>query len=150
MKVDFKELYAYSVSRIKENINFNYQLKKRYSDEKEFYQGAIFGLFECLDMMRSDVIVASDEQTVGQCSTTSKIITTMILKKWISRSQAKARTKNKRSRQKNLLLLILLLQRFKILFNQKENIFGRFSRPLFPSLDSSNGYVNKQSEFTLR
>lgn len=66
MKVDFKELYAYSVSRIKENINFNYQLKKRYSDEKEFYQGAIFGLFECLDMMRSDVIVASDEQTLEE------------------------------------------------------------------------------------
>ena len=66
MGVDFKELYAYSVSRIKENINFNYQLKERYSDEKEFYQGAIFGLFECLDMMRSDVIIASDEQTLAE------------------------------------------------------------------------------------
>ena len=41
-------------------------MKKRYSDEKEFYQGAIFGLFECLDMMRSDVIVASDEQTLEE------------------------------------------------------------------------------------
>ena len=46
MDWDYKDLYAYSVMRIKENINFNYCLKERYPDQKEFYKGAIFGLFE--------------------------------------------------------------------------------------------------------
>ena len=63
MKVDFKELYAYSVSRIKEKINFNYKERERQktAEDKKLYDGIIMGLFECLDMMRSDVIIASDE-----------------------------------------------------------------------------------------
>ena len=51
MGVDFKELYAYSVSRIKENINFNYAARERQKTE---------------DMMRSDVIVASDEKMLSE------------------------------------------------------------------------------------
>ena len=68
MKVDFKELYAYSVSRIKENINFNYKEREQQktAEDKKLYDGIIMGLFECLDMMRSDVIVASDEQTLAE------------------------------------------------------------------------------------
>ena len=68
MELDFKELYAYSVSRIKENINFNYKEREQQKtdEDKKLYDGIIMGLFECLDMMRSDVIVASDEQTLAE------------------------------------------------------------------------------------
>lgn len=68
MGVDFKELYAYSVSRIKENINFNYAARERQKtdEDKKFFDGIIMGLFECLDMMRSDVIVASDEKMLSE------------------------------------------------------------------------------------
>ena len=68
MEVDFKELYAYLVSRIKENINFNYKEREQQKtvEDKKLYDGIIMGLFECLDMMRSDVIVASDEQTLAE------------------------------------------------------------------------------------
>ena len=66
MSSDYKDIYAYSVMRIKENINFDYCLKERYPDQKEFYKGAIFGLFECLDMMRSDIIILDDESTLKE------------------------------------------------------------------------------------
>lgn len=47
MDLEYEDIYAYSVNRIKDKINRNYELQKQYPDKKEFYQGAIFGLFEC-------------------------------------------------------------------------------------------------------
>lgn len=64
MDLEYEDIYAYSVNRIKEKINRNYELQKQYPDKKEFYQGAIFGLFECLDMMKSDVLVLRNEDAV--------------------------------------------------------------------------------------
>lgn len=64
MNLEYEDIYAYSVNRIKEKINRNYELQKQYPDKKEFYQGAIFGLFECLDMMKSDVLVLRNEDAV--------------------------------------------------------------------------------------
>ena len=64
--MNYKEMYAYSVERIKQKINDNYRLRDSQPQLKTFYDGAIFGLFECLDMMRSDVIVASDEKMLSE------------------------------------------------------------------------------------
>lgn len=66
MDWDYKDIYAYSVMRIKEKINVNYGLQERYPDQKEFYKGAIFGLFECLDMMKSDVIIRRNEEAIKE------------------------------------------------------------------------------------
>lgn len=55
----------------------------------------------------------------------------------------------KEQTEKNLLLLILLLQRFKILFNQKEDIFGRFAYTLFPMADCSRRDMYERGEFVL-
>lgn len=64
MKIDFQDLYLESINRIKENINFNYKERERQKtdEDKKFYDGIIMGLFECLDMMRSDFIIANDEE----------------------------------------------------------------------------------------
>ena len=55
-------MYAYSVERIKQKINDNYRLRDSQSQLKTFYDGAIFGLFECLDMMKSDITVWMSEK----------------------------------------------------------------------------------------
>ena len=66
MPVRYKNMYAYSVERIKEKINCNYELQKKYPDKKEFYQCVIFGLFECLDMMRSNIIIWRSEKDLKE------------------------------------------------------------------------------------
>ena len=65
MDLEYEDIYAYTVNRIKKKINVNYELQKQYPEKKEFYQGAIFGLFECLDMMKSDVLVLRNEKAVN-------------------------------------------------------------------------------------
>ncbi len=64
MEINFYEMYVGSINRIKEKINFNYKERERQktTEDKKLYDGIIMGLFECLDMMRSDIIIASDEK----------------------------------------------------------------------------------------
>ena len=76
MDLEYEDIYAYSVNRIKEKINRNYELQKQYPDKKEFYQGAIFGLFECLDMMKSDVLVLRNEGAVKDMGLLKRSINT--------------------------------------------------------------------------
>ena len=64
--MNYKEMYAYSVERIKQKINDNCRLRDSQPQLKTFYDGAIFGLFECLDMMRSDIIILDDESTLKE------------------------------------------------------------------------------------
>lgn len=68
MEIDFQELYLESINRIKEKINFNYKERERQKtdEDKKFYDGIIMGLFECLDMMRSDFIIANDEDNLAE------------------------------------------------------------------------------------
>ena len=42
----YKDMYAYSVERIKRKINDNYRLRDSQPQLKTFYDGVIFGLFE--------------------------------------------------------------------------------------------------------
>ena len=60
--MNHKEMYAYSVERIKQKINDNCRLRDSQPQLKTFYDGAIFGLFECLDMMKSDITVWMSEK----------------------------------------------------------------------------------------
>lgn len=62
--VDYKFLYAHSVERIKQKINYIYQEKDNPSEYSELYEKAVYGLFLCLDMMRTDVIVWDDEKAL--------------------------------------------------------------------------------------
>ena len=57
LRMKYKDMYAYSVERIKQKINDNYRLRDSQPQLKTFYDGAIFGLFECLDMMKTDITV---------------------------------------------------------------------------------------------
>lgn len=68
MPVRYKNMYAYSVERIKEHINFNYKERERQktAEDKNFYDGIIMGLFECLDMMRSDIIIFRSEKDLKE------------------------------------------------------------------------------------
>lgn len=121
MKIDFQDLYLESINRIKENINFNYKERERQKtdEDKKFYDGIIMGLFECLDMMRSDFIIANDEEyladvgldfepfekwTAAPCSTMLKM--TLIISDTMKFRAKKNNNKKKRSRQESLLLLI--------------------------------------------
>ena len=60
--MNYKEMYAYSVERIKQKINDNCRVRDSQPQLKTFYDGAIFGLFECLDMMKSDITVWVSEK----------------------------------------------------------------------------------------
>ena len=64
MGLDYKDLYSYSVNRIKEKININYADEGKDAKQQEFNKGLIYGLFLCLDMMRTDVIVWDDEKAL--------------------------------------------------------------------------------------
>ncbi len=57
-----KEMYAYSVERIKQKINDNCRLRDSQPQLKTFYDGAIYRLFKCLDMMKSDITVWISEK----------------------------------------------------------------------------------------
>lgn len=62
--VDYKFLYAYSVDHIKRKINCIYQDNAIPSEYNELYEKAVYGLFLCLDMMRTDVIIWDDEKAL--------------------------------------------------------------------------------------
>ena len=55
--VDFEFLYGHLVERIKNKINYIYQDEYDSAEIKELYEKAAYGLFLCLDMMRTDVMV---------------------------------------------------------------------------------------------
>ena len=55
--VDFEFLYGHLVERIKNKINYIYQDEYDSDEIKELYEKAAYGLFLCLDMMRTDVMV---------------------------------------------------------------------------------------------
>lgn len=64
--VDYKFLYAHSVERIKRKINYIYQEKSSPSEYNELYEKAVYGLFLCLDMMRTDVTVWDGEKALKE------------------------------------------------------------------------------------
>ena len=64
--VDYKFLYAYSVDHIKRKINRIYQDNAIPSEYDELYEKAVYGLFLCLDMMRTDVIVWDGEKALKE------------------------------------------------------------------------------------